>query len=267
MSSTRQRASHTVTGLTHHVTGVAGAVGRRAMATTGRLVLNGVGAGLQALESSRSARDTTRKYADAALQLAASTPLGKVLPIPAYPEEPQVARKADHVREAARETSARAASDTAVADRPSKPDTVTPAPPHQTTRDDAARQEAARQETARQEQLRHEQAVERATSEAAREVGAPGAATEQAEQAVEDADIPAAPEREDLPIEDFDSASLPSLRARLRSLSVADLGLLREYEQAHAHRLPIITMLDNRIAKLAADGKDAAANKNSGSTS
>jgi hypothetical protein len=92
--------------------------------------------------------------------------------------------------------------------------------------------------------------------EAAKQVGAPGAATAEADAAVAAAveadDLPSEPTRDELPIADFDSVSVPSLRSRLRRLSLADLAMLREYEQAHAHRLPVVTMLDNRIAKLAA---------------
>jgi hypothetical protein len=44
--------------------------------------------------------------------------------------------------------------------------------------------------------------------------------------------------------------ALPSLRGRLRSLSVADLRVLRAHEQTHGRRVPVLTMLDNRIAKL-----------------
>jgi len=60
-----------------------------------------------------------------------------------------------------------------------------------------------------------------------------------------------APEtRGELPIPDFDNISLGSLRARLKPLSVEQLVVLREWEQAHGNRLPVITTLDNRIAKL-----------------
>ena len=64
--------------------------------------------------------------------------------------------------------------------------------------------------------------------------------------------------RDDLPIPDFDNVSLGSLRARLRSLSVEQLVTLREWEQAHGHRLPVMTLLDNRIAKVAHDATTAA---------
>jgi hypothetical protein len=54
----------------------------------------------------------------------------------------------------------------------------------------------------------------------------------------------------DLPLPDFDHQTVPQLRGRLRSLSLAELVQLRDYEQAHAARLPVLTLLDNRIAKL-----------------
>jgi hypothetical protein len=56
----------------------------------------------------------------------------------------------------------------------------------------------------------------------------------------------------DLPLEDFDHLTVPSLRGRLRTLELPQLIQLRDYEQAHGARLPVLTLLDNRIAKLAA---------------
>ena len=58
----------------------------------------------------------------------------------------------------------------------------------------------------------------------------------------------------DLPLADYDHMTLGALRGRLRSLDVAQLAILRAYEKSKANRLPIITMLDNRIARLAAGG-------------
>ena len=58
---------------------------------------------------------------------------------------------------------------------------------------------------------------------------------------------------DDLPLPDYDHMTLGSLRGRMRSLSVDQLVQIRAYEKAHADRLPIVTMLDNRIAKLAED--------------
>jgi hypothetical protein len=56
-----------------------------------------------------------------------------------------------------------------------------------------------------------------------------------------------------LPLPDYDHLTLGSLRGRMRSLDVPQLVQVRDYEKAHANRLPIVTMLDNRIAKLATD--------------
>ncbi len=58
---------------------------------------------------------------------------------------------------------------------------------------------------------------------------------------------------DDLPLPDYDHLTLGSLRGRMRSLDLPQLIQVRDYEKAHADRLPIITMLDNRIAKLADD--------------
>jgi hypothetical protein len=54
-----------------------------------------------------------------------------------------------------------------------------------------------------------------------------------------------------LPVPDYDAATLASVRARLRALSVMQVQELREYEAAHAARPDFIRMYDNRIAKLA----------------
>jgi hypothetical protein len=58
---------------------------------------------------------------------------------------------------------------------------------------------------------------------------------------------------DELPLADFDHQTVPQLRGRLRQLDLAELVQLRDYEQAHGARLPVLTLLDNRIAKLLAD--------------
>lgn len=68
---------------------------------------------------------------------------------------------------------------------------------------------------------------------------------------VESATPGAALERDELPLDDYDHLTLGSLRARIRRLDAAQLVQLREYEQAHADRLPVIKALDTRLAKLA----------------
>lgn len=54
-----------------------------------------------------------------------------------------------------------------------------------------------------------------------------------------------------LPIENYDGLSLPQVRARLSRLSRSEVEALRDYESAHGRRLPILTMLENRLSKLA----------------
>jgi hypothetical protein len=62
------------------------------------------------------------------------------------------------------------------------------------------------------------------------------------------------PSHDALPLPDYDHMTLGSLRGRLRSLTVEELVAVRDYEKAHADRLPVITLLENRIAKLAIGG-------------
>ncbi|MDQ6648539.1 MAG: hypothetical protein M3Z02_00225 [Actinomycetota bacterium] len=56
----------------------------------------------------------------------------------------------------------------------------------------------------------------------------------------------------ELPLPDYDHLTLGSLRSRLRSLDALQLVQLRDYERAHASRLPVLMLFDNRIAKLSA---------------
>jgi hypothetical protein len=87
---------------------------------------------------------------------------------------------------------------------------------------------------------------------AAVQAGAPGAVTDIVEKVSEQLQVEDPQSAQDLPITDFDNVSIGSLRARLRSLSVEDLVTLREWEKAHANRLPVLTLLDNRIVKVSA---------------
>jgi hypothetical protein len=56
----------------------------------------------------------------------------------------------------------------------------------------------------------------------------------------------------ELPLEDYDHLTLGSLRARLAKLDLTALVQLRDYERVHANRLQVLTMLENRIAKVTA---------------
>ncbi len=62
---------------------------------------------------------------------------------------------------------------------------------------------------------------------------------------------PAAGPGAELPLPNYDSLTIASLRARLRNLSADQLSQLIEYEKGHAGRADVITMFERRIAKLA----------------
>ena len=179
-----------------------------------QLPLTVISLGLEAWERSRGLREFAWRRGNEALQIAAHTPLGRLLPQPTHDDgaDEEAAQIVADAREAtATETAATETTPT---------ETAPVQPPA-------------------------------AESEAAREVGAPGAVTHEVEQIVEHLDVEAADTRDELPIPDFDNISIGSLRARLRSLSVEQLVVLREWETEHAHRLNVLTTLDNRIAKLA----------------
>jgi len=55
---------------------------------------------------------------------------------------------------------------------------------------------------------------------------------------------------DELPLPDYDHLTLGSLRARLPKLDAVALVQIRDYERAHAARLPVLTMIENRIAKV-----------------
>jgi hypothetical protein len=65
-----------------------------------------------------------------------------------------------------------------------------------------------------------------------------------------------------LPVPNYDELSLPSLRARLRTLSADQLRVLVRYERAHSGRADILAMFERRLAKLAAS--DSAARQDGG---
>src|SRR5258708_31889751 len=52
-----------------------------------------------------------------------------------------------------------------------------------------------------------------------------------------------------LPLPNYDSSTLTSIRARLRALDVAQVQTLRDYEQPNAARADFVRMFDNRIPK------------------
>lgn len=54
----------------------------------------------------------------------------------------------------------------------------------------------------------------------------------------------------ELPLANYDEASVASLRARLRNLSVEQLTALIEYEKGNANRADVVTMFERRIVKV-----------------
>jgi hypothetical protein len=191
-----------------------------------RLPLTAFSLGLEAWERSAGIREFALRRGNEALQIAAHTPLGRLLPKLVLDDgaDEEAARIAAAVRADGPADLTRDLTDTGPTTESRPPKTAAAAPPR--------------------------------ISDAAREVGAPGAVTAEVEQIVEKVadqlEISEPDNRADLPIPDFDNITLGSLRARLRSLSLEQLVTLREWEQAHAHRLPVVTALDNRIAKLGA---------------
>jgi hypothetical protein len=74
---------------------------------------------------------------------------------------------------------------------------------------------------------------------------------EQVEKIAGNVAAPLITDHAELPLPDYDHLTLGSLRGRIRSLDMKQLVQLRDYEKSKADRLPVVTMLDNRIAKLA----------------
>ena len=62
--------------------------------------------------------------------------------------------------------------------------------------------------------------------------------------------VPAGPAAGDLPLPGYDELSIPSLRARMRSLNPAQLRALVDYERAHDGRDAVLAMFERRIAKV-----------------
>lgn len=58
------------------------------------------------------------------------------------------------------------------------------------------------------------------------------------------------PDARDLPLENYSALTLGQIRARMARLSADEVRQLRDYEAAHGRRLPVLTMLENRLAKL-----------------
>lgn len=83
-------------------------------------------------------------------------------------------------------------------------------------------------------------------------VSAPTSAFSEAVDATEQSDAATA----EPPLPNYDSLTLPSVRARLRKLTIDQVRQLRAYEAAHANRPEFVRMYDNRVAKLEAQAAE-----------
>jgi len=60
--------------------------------------------------------------------------------------------------------------------------------------------------------------------------------------------VPETPHHDELPLPDYDHLPVGSLQSRIRSLDAAGLEALVAYERAHGNRLPVVQVLENRLA-------------------
>jgi hypothetical protein len=74
----------------------------------------------------------------------------------------------------------------------------------------------------------------------------------EAQAAPPEAQASAEPEADavELPLGNYDNLTLPSIRARLRGLDVAQLRVLAAYERTHAERPEVLGMFERRISRL-----------------
>ncbi len=58
-------------------------------------------------------------------------------------------------------------------------------------------------------------------------------------------------ERDDLPLDDYDHLPVGSLVSRIRTLDIAGLGTLLDYERRHANRFQVVRAMESRLDGLA----------------
>jgi hypothetical protein len=59
-----------------------------------------------------------------------------------------------------------------------------------------------------------------------------------------------APHHDELPLPDYDHLPVGDLATRIRSLDADAVAVLLDYERAHGDRLPVVTVLDQRLGQL-----------------
>ena len=55
-------------------------------------------------------------------------------------------------------------------------------------------------------------------------------------------------EHDQLPLPDYDHLPVEGLTSRIRTLDAAGLETVLEYERAHANRLQVVTVMENRLS-------------------
>jgi hypothetical protein len=73
----------------------------------------------------------------------------------------------------------------------------------------------------------------------------------EAEAASAEPELPDPPSHDELPLPDYDHLPKGSLASRIRPLDRAGVEQLLAYERAHAHRLPVVLILEQRLEALA----------------
>ncbi|MGY1813070.1 hypothetical protein [Blastococcus sp. SYSU D00820] len=57
-------------------------------------------------------------------------------------------------------------------------------------------------------------------------------------------------EHDQLPLPDYDHLPVEGLTSRIRTLEAGELETVLEYERAHANRLQVVTIMENRLQSL-----------------
>ncbi|CAA9330190.1 MAG: hypothetical protein AVDCRST_MAG29-996 [uncultured Nocardioidaceae bacterium] len=64
-----------------------------------------------------------------------------------------------------------------------------------------------------------------------------------------------APDRDDLPLPEFDHLPLGTLPSRIHSLDASGVSKLLAFERAHGNRLPVVLVLERRLEALGNDAE------------
>ena len=69
-------------------------------------------------------------------------------------------------------------------------------------------------------------------------------------------------ERDDLPLPDYNQLQVGSLTSRIRTLGADDLQTLITYEKAHAKRVQVMAVMENRLTSLKAGAQPSGGDPN-----